>query len=620
MQTKNRSRIAAVVVLLAASLPLLAQPARADDFAPQLTSFTRTSQGVLGGHQLLTIDFTARDEGPAGLSYALFEFETPLGGFVRADSEYMGRAAEGTFTATKVLSPWAASGTYTLATIDVYDREGNHTKYERGGDHALDLPAGDFEVMNAAEDVTAPTLSSVRLFRDEALQGTPVVMLYSAHDDLSGVQEVHAIGFGPAGAQYTLRSLPGLGVAGPASWLVPLASPSGAYEPSSITVVDRAGNHTHYQVGRTMEPYPPGARIPPHDGPDPESIAFTVLGTTGDREPPQMLQFGSLTPERRRLGDVVALDYRAVDSGTGVAWVLAEWTDGRGHDIWATKTCGDLGEGPLSVAIEDYRSTGTDWELQYIAFADSLNNWVGYHRGGRVSYQNTDPGPPAHSFDLSVGDFHLEEGPASDELVIPTSSMNCPRIADVTLGVDDADVTFGQSVVTHGAVRGPRAAVTRPLVAIHHHLRGRPRLVAVVEGDRAGRYRRSFVPKENGALTTTFLGMEGASGADPGTSRRVRVTVRPRVVASLLDGTIADGASTRLDGRVVPALGQEVLLQRRSGARWRTVQRATLEEDGGWSFVIRPPGPGSFSYRAVVPGGPRLAPGRSPAHVLRVTS
>ena len=116
MRTKNRSRIAAVVVLLAASLPLLAGPAHADDFAPEITSFTRTSQGVFGGHQLLTIDFSARDEGPAGLSSALFEFETPLGGFVRADSEYMGRAAEGTFTATKLLSPWAASGTYTLAT------------------------------------------------------------------------------------------------------------------------------------------------------------------------------------------------------------------------------------------------------------------------------------------------------------------------------------------------------------------------------------------------------------------------------------------------------------------------------------------------------------------------
>jgi hypothetical protein len=125
--------LAVVVALLASMMPLLAAPARADDFAPEITSFDRVSETILGGHQLVTIRFTARDEGRAGLAYAYFTYESPIEGIVRVDSVYMQRLPSGTFAATKLLSPWAASGEYTLRKVQVHDREGNETTYERGG-------------------------------------------------------------------------------------------------------------------------------------------------------------------------------------------------------------------------------------------------------------------------------------------------------------------------------------------------------------------------------------------------------------------------------------------------------------------------------------------------------
>lgn len=619
MRAKTPSRSAIVVALLAAMLPLFAPPARADDFAPEITSFTRTSDGLLGGHQVVTIDFTARDDGPAGLSYAMFTFQTPLEGFVRVDSPFMQRAAAGSFTATKLLSPWAASGRYTLEKVEVSDREGNTTTYERSGTHGLDLRDADFSVENHNEDVTVPTMSSAELFQTEVLQGTPVVALYSVQDDVSGVEEVNVIGWSPSGGQYTLRSLPQLGAAGPATWLVPLSSPSGRYEPHAIHVTDRAGNSVRYDVEGRVDPYPFGATVPPHDHPDPATLSFDVRGTTGDRVAPQMTQFSAITPTRRRPGELVAIDYRTVDAGTGVAWVLAEWVDGRGHSLIATKSCGDLGRGPLSTTVEDYRTTGTDWQLRYVAFSDYLGNHAGYLRDGTVQYQNTDPGPPVHPFDFSQADFHLEEGPPSRDDLLDTTSLYCPRVADVSLDLDYDDVTFGDAVSITGVVEGPSSPVSEPLVAVHQYLRRGPRLVGVVEGDSAGSYTRSFTAAENTTFSASFLGLDGPGGAEPATSRRTSLTVRARVTASLSHDTIPRGGSARVGGAVDPAHAADtVLLQRKVGRRWRTVQE-TPAAGGDFSFVVRPPRAGTFRYRAVVPEGPRLARGRSAVEVLTVT-
>lgn len=616
---ENRPRLLVVVALLAASLPLLAPSARADDFAPEITSFERISRDLLGGHQAVTIRFSARDEGRAGLAYAHFSYATPLQGIVRVDSVPMLRASSGTFLATELLSPWAASGEYTLQEVWVYDVEGNETLYERGGSHRFDFRAADFSVDNPNEDVTTPTISSALLFQSEVLQGMPVVVLYSAEDDRSGVDEVVFSGWTPTRANYSIRSLPKLGAAGPATWLVPMSSPSGAYEPSAIHVADRAGNMVLYDVEGRVMPYPYGATVPPHDHPDPASLSFSVRGTTGDRVAPQMTRFSAISAPRRRPGDVVALDYETFDGGTGVGWVLAEWRDGRGHSLWASKSCGDLGSGPLSVRIEDYRTTGTDWELQSIGFADYVGNHAAYLRDGTVRYQGTDAGPPVHAFDLTQGDFHLEAGPPSIEDLLDTSSVYCPRIADVPFSLDDPDVTYGDTVTATGWVQGPSSRIDEPLVAIHDYPRRGSRLLDIVEGDSIGEFAHSFTAQETTTLTATFLGLDGPGGAEPGTSRKVVLTVRPQVTAALSATTIESGDAARLEGRVLPAAAAgEVLLQREAGRRWRTVQAAAADE-GAFSFVLRPPRAGTYRYRVTVPGGPRLSAGHSPVLVLTVT-
>ena len=291
MRTSRRSKVAVLAALVVASVPLAAGPALADDFDPEIKSFSRTSEGLLAGHQVVTVEFTATDEGPAGLAYAHFTFTDPLGGFIRVDSGWMNRAAEGTFTATKVMSPWAASGEYRLVKAEVLDREWNTTTYERDAATGFDFAAADFTVDNPLEDTTVPTLKSARLFQGRVRQGTPVVVLYDAADDLSGVKEVAFLGWSPTEGQYNVQSLPELGGVGPAAWLVPLAAASGTYDSFGIMVMDRAGNSIWYQEGEPTRPYPPRAELPAHDEPDPGSLDFTVVGETGDRLSPSMTSF-----------------------------------------------------------------------------------------------------------------------------------------------------------------------------------------------------------------------------------------------------------------------------------------------------------------------------------------
>jgi hypothetical protein len=619
VRTSRRSKLVVLIALVAAALPLVAGPALADDFAPEIKSFSRTSEGLLGGHQIVTIEFTATDEGPAGLAYAYFTFTDPLGGFLRVDSEWMNRAPEGTFTATKVLSPWVGSGEYRLVEVEVSDREWNSTTYERDAAPGFDFAAADFTVENPNEDVTAPTLRSARLFQTHVRQGTPVVALYDAADDLSGVKEVAFFGWSPTRAQYTLHSLPELGAVGPAVWLVPLAAASGAYDSMGIMVMDRAGNSIWYQEGQEARAYPPRAELPAHDEPDPGSLDFTVVGETGDRLSPSMTSFSRATPQVRHIGDVVGLDYSAFDPGTGIEQVAAQWTGADGRVIDASKTCGDLTRGPVSVQIEDYRSVDSEWQLASITFADYLWNHTTYLRDGRILYSNADPGPETHSYDLSQGDFRIEAGPPGEQQIHNSSASYCYRNGNVSLDLDDVDVLYGEVVTTAGTVLGGGGAVEQPVVAVHQYLASGPRLVGVVEGTARGRFEESFVARQSGQVTATFFGVAGPNGADAATSPRVSYKVRPRVRATLGDERIRSGGTTRVRGRVVPSAGGgAVLLQQRGDDRWQTVDETAIGPKGGFSFAVRPRGTGTFAYRVVKQASEKLAAGRSPVRTLEV--
>lgn len=622
LSTSNRvaspTKVFLSVVLALGLIPAFSSSASADDFDPEITTFSRTSLDVLGSEELVTINFTARDDGPAGLAYAYFTFGTPLGGELRVDSEWMNRASEGSFNATMPVGVWAASGDYVLRKVEVSDREWNSTVYERGSSPQFDFAAADFHVDNPLQDTTAPTISSAQLFQDRVNQGTPVVALYGVTDDLSGVEAVDILAWSPSGNQVHLESLPQLGAAGPAVWVVPLAAPIGEYDVFTIFVRDRAGNYVQYDDDHPASVYPPGATIPPYSQPDFVSLDFTVEGVSGDRTPPELTGLSMLTPSNRRIGDLVALDYSAVDNGTGIWQVAAQWTDGKGHAIDASKTCGDRTSGPISTEIEDYRSLDTDWQLTSFAIGDYLYNQAAYHRDGSVTYYG-DPGPPTHTFDLSQGDFRLEAGDPGPHEFLNTTFERCPTLGDVSLEVPDPEVLYGELVDTIGGVTVGDTALPDPIVAIHEYVEGEPQLATVVAGDEDGQYQTSFLPTANAKLKATFLGSDGRLSSGPAESEGVRISVRPRITSTLDKDRIRLGTSTSLRGSVTPPdSGEAILLQLWANGRWRSTQKTQLPADGAFSFRLHPKRVGVLRYRVVMPAHQLLGLGQSATTFLRV--
>jgi rare lipoprotein A len=92
----------------------------------------------------------------------------------------------------------------------------------------------------------------------------------------------------------------------------------------------------------------------------------------------------------------------------------------------------------------------------------------------------------------------------------------------------------------------------------------------------------------------------------PGTARSDATPAgRAAVAADIAPGKsrldVLAGRQASVHGRVLSgAGGRAVVLQRRSGQRWSTIDRATTRAGGGFGFVFRPQQSGSARLRIVV--------------------
>lgn len=595
---------------------------------------------VLGSDGLVEISFTASDEGAAGLAYASFGYETPTGmTYLWAGSEHLGRSGSGTFSASDPVGVWAASGTYRLMRAEVTDAEGNRALYERGSS-AFDFTSMDFEVDNPLQDVTAPSLAGARLFEKRPLQGTPVVALYEASDDLSGVDQVHVLYRSPTDLRVALLSLPGLGAVGPSTWLSPLSTPAGTYEFEALFVFDRAGNSTAYSVDGTTTTIPSRAQPAGKPAPDLSDLDFEIVGTVGDRTPPRLTGITSIFPRERALGDQIGFDHSAMDQGgSGLSGVRALWEDGRGHTITAQLFCGDVSRGPVVTEIEDYRTVGSTWRLMSVTVEDGLGNFANYQRDGSVTYPG-DPGPITHDLDLSQADFELKDQPPSGNNYARTGW--CPRIADVTLELDGV-AAVGEIVEALGDVSVAGMGVPDPIVALHQYVNGVPRVATVVKGTAAGDYSAELTARRNSEVVTTFLGWSGIKGADMASSQPVPMVVtgedqpdsggegsgddvdQPSAYIPVTINVqferylykVGDRARLFVSARPFE-MGSPVKLQRKLVSGWKTLRVKEMPHHGDVRFVWDLKKSGRFRYRVVVPAVGSLMKGVSPTLKLRV--
>jgi rare lipoprotein A len=111
-----------------------------------------------------------------------------------------------------------------------------------------------------------------------------------------------------------------------------------------------------------------------------------------------------------------------------------------------------------------------------------------------------------------------------------------------------------------------------------------------------------------GALSTTLAPVPGALAAPADAAAATGQTPDVAIAGRRLN--VVAGSRALVRGRVAPATaGAQVALQRRSGRRWHTIDRARLSAAGRFSFRFRPQRTGSAPVR-VRAGDARARVGR----------
>jgi rare lipoprotein A len=110
---------------------------------------------------------------------------------------------------------------------------------------------------------------------------------------------------------------------------------------------------------------------------------------------------------------------------------------------------------------------------------------------------------------------------------------------------------------------------------------------------------RAFVAPA--ALAGAAAIVAAAPAADPQSADAAAAPARPGagdVAIARRRLNVVAGRRAMVAGRVAGATaGHAVALQRRSGARWRTIDRARTRADGAFAFRFRPQAPGSAAVR-----------------------
>lgn len=590
----NARRLLAWAAL--AAIVVLPAPARADSAAPAVLSFERRSPATVGGAAPVTIRYHARDAGGSNLWDVVFSYRSPLGDFFGVfDRQPVG---EVTADATARMRTWSGSGTWQLEQITVSDRANNITTYRRDGSVsvwpdslttppplATPLSSADFTVDNPNEDVTPPVLASVSLLEQNVAAGDPVVVVYSATDNRSGVARLDVQYETPTGITAYASVPPDLGAVGPAVWTVPMASPGGLYKVASLTVTDHADNAVWWNRDQQMEWRPAAAPAPTQQAPDVRAIEFTVDPKTEDRAGPVLDSLSVASSSGLPRGGLVDVRYSAHDDLTGIESIWAVWKDAAGHELEARKQCGDMTGGPLSVRVPTWSPPGTVWRLQSFRMQDGIGNGGGAERNA------------AHSFDFAKADFTVTDGVPPESNVRSTTDTYCPETPTVTLTTSTPEAEAGDPVVLSGAVVRAATAVPVPLVALYAYDGTGPSLLGIQRGAATGRYGRSVAMPKASAVRARFLGADGTNPAVEARSATVpiRIGLRTSLVASVPSFTTV-GIPVTLSGRLIRSgstwgvAGQSVKLfaRRRGSQTFVYSTAATTASDGKVWFKLSP--------------------------------
>lgn len=613
-------RLCVALLLTCTGVLVAPSAAQADGQAPQLDSFAMATPATVGGGATVAMDYAAHDDGWVGV--ASFHWH-PVGDDTRGlVASYHANSGKPSGRASMTLSSWQMSGRYELRSVELTDGANNHTRYGRDGSvttypsgaaappsATFDFAAADFTVENPNQDTTGPLLSSARLLSSTVVAGEPVVVLYTASDDRSGIERVHVDYTTPTGASIGVGVYGVLAGVGPASWASALSAPAGSYVAQNVALTDRAGRHTLYRRDGVVQQ--DGAGDSPPVPLDVASLDVDVVSPVEDRAVPTLTGLTRSSDAVIHPGDRIALRYAAADAGTGVALLEAQYRDPVGHEWLVQKRCGSLNSGTATRDVPLREELGA-WTLQSVRLVDRMGNQATYLRDGTVRKWGPDAdGPTTHHLDLAAADFELaagsptyETGPATRD----TYGEYCPSTPHVSLAGPTTAVPGSSTITVAGTVTRDGKVVPAPVVAVYADPDRAPRLLAVVRGGSTGRYAATTRLTRDTSFRAHFLGAYRSLPADPRASTAVtaRVGIKQSAAVSVSATSVRLTRSVVVRGRVAPGRSNVLVrLQVPQGTGWRTVRSARTTSTGMVAWTMTPVVRGTQQYRVYVPADAR---------------
>jgi putative cell wall-binding protein len=278
------------------------------------------------------------------------------------------------------------SGIWKIESINMADNSGNYTSiynkdfYGTMGSNAIDLSNGQFKVVNANTDTTAPAINSIKVNQSTFAPGDTAVVELDANDSQSGIASINvnytdANGdsysdkamYNTATKKYVLK-IPVVDSTRPGDWHV-----------SSIDAIDKAGNEAVY----------------PSEVYDFTGGNFTVVNAQLDSTPPS-LNGVSVDKTKAQPGDEVTVSLDVTDD-TAVSFVSVEYRNGTNNFFTQSNTINETAEYnaqtkkyEVKIPITNATQTG-NWKIDSVSVWDSSGN-------GKTIVNGADA-------DLSSGDF-----------------------------------------------------------------------------------------------------------------------------------------------------------------------------------------------------------------------
>ena len=184
---------------------------------------------------------------------------------------------------------------------------------------------------------------------------------------------------------------------------------------------------------------------------------------------------------------------------------------------------------------------------------------------------------------------------------------HAPAVVTLTASVEPAAVVYGASVRLRGVVRDGAgtglAGQSVEAVLARVDAPESPAVVGSAVSDAQGRVSVVFRPAAGSSAWLRFAGGQPAPS-----SAAVPLAVAPKVTVRAASRAAGGAWATRFTGTVEPAQGGQVVLERRTGSRWRRAAAGPVSAAGTYTLTARDAA-GRHAYRVVAPTAGAYAAG-----------